>query len=75
MVGSKRHAGADHLVVRQPDRTLALLPAWMTEPAAAACRLVARPQLSLARWLMCAPSSTRSWPHPGSPRPADGSRA
>jgi hypothetical protein len=49
VVGSKRYAGADHLVVRQPDRTLALLPVWMTEPAAAACRLVASPQLSLAR--------------------------
>jgi hypothetical protein len=31
VLGSKRHAGAEHFVVRQPDRTLALLPAWMTE--------------------------------------------
>jgi hypothetical protein len=35
VVGSKHHAGADHLVIHQPDRTLALLPVWMTEPAAA----------------------------------------
>ena len=36
VVGSKRHVGADHLVIRQPDRTLALLPVWMTAPTATA---------------------------------------
>jgi hypothetical protein len=30
VVGRQRHAGAEHFVVRQPDTTLALLPAWMT---------------------------------------------
>ncbi|SRR6266851_7442757 len=29
VVGSKRHAGVEHLVIRRPDRTLALVPAWM----------------------------------------------
>jgi len=27
----KRFAGEDHLVVVQPDGTLALIPAWMSE--------------------------------------------
>jgi len=49
VVGSKRHAGADHLVVRQPDRTLALLPAWMTKPEAASHQLVLRPRLPIDR--------------------------
>jgi len=49
VVGAKRHAGADHLVMRQRDQTLVLLPVWRTEPAAAVCRLVSYPQLSLAR--------------------------
>ena len=40
VVGSKRHAGTEHLVIRQPDRTLALLPTWMTEPAAGSYQLV-----------------------------------
>src|SRR3954471_11481458 len=47
VVGSKRHAGADHLVIRQPDRTLALLPVWMTGPAAASHQLVSSPRLSI----------------------------
>src|SRR3954469_16575483 len=47
VVGSKRHAGADHLVIRQPDRTLALLPVWMTAPAAASHQLVSPPRLSI----------------------------
>lgn len=29
VVGSKRHAGVEHFVIRRPDRTLALVPAWM----------------------------------------------
>src|SRR4051812_50209110 len=47
VVGSKRHVGADHLVIRQPDRTLTLLPVWMTEPAAASHQLVSSPRLSI----------------------------
>jgi hypothetical protein len=47
VVGSKRHAGADHLVIRQPDRTLMLLPVWMTAPAAASHQLVSPPRLSI----------------------------
>src|SRR4051812_2328520 len=47
VVGSKRHAGADHLVIRQPDRTLALLPVWMAAPAAASHQLVSPPRLSI----------------------------
>src|SRR4051794_31231476 len=47
VVGSKRHVGADHLVIRQPDRTLTLLPVWMTEPAAASHQLVSPPRLSI----------------------------
>src|SRR3954463_9561849 len=47
VVGSKRHVGADHLVIRQPDRTLTLLPVWMTAPAAASHQLVSPPRLSI----------------------------
>src|SRR3954462_7482286 len=47
VVGSKRHVGADPLVIRQPDRTLTLLPVWMTEPAAAFHQLVSSPRLSI----------------------------
>src|SRR3954471_8617677 len=47
VVGSKRHAGTDHLVIRQPDRTLMLLPVWMTAPAAASHQLVSPPRLSI----------------------------
>ena len=49
VVGSKRHAGVDHLVIRQSDRTLALLPVWMTEPAAASHQLVSSPRLVVER--------------------------
>src|SRR4051794_13398926 len=42
------HPG-DHLVIRQPDRTLALLPVWMTEPAAASHQLVSSPRLLVER--------------------------
>ncbi|MGL4963531.1 MAG: DUF5372 family protein, partial [Inquilinus sp.] len=48
-VGAKRHAGAEHLIVRQPDHTLALLPRWMTEPEAALHRLIPSPRLPIAR--------------------------
>jgi hypothetical protein len=47
VVGSKRHVGADHLVICQPDRTLALLPVWMTDPTAASYQLVSSPRLSI----------------------------
>ena len=33
----KRYAGEDHLVVVQPDGTLALIPSWMSEETAALC--------------------------------------
>src|SRR5262249_31057575 len=49
VVGSKRHAGAEHFVIQQPDRTLALLPAWMTEPGRAATPLLALPRLPVER--------------------------
>ena len=48
VTGAKRHAGADHLIVRQPDGTLALLPIWMTGPEAAACQLITAPRLSIS---------------------------
>jgi hypothetical protein len=35
VVGRQHHGGAEHFVIRQPDTTLALLPAWMTQPDAA----------------------------------------
>ena len=41
VVGAKRHAGAVHFIIRQPDRTLALLPAWMTDASRGAQALVA----------------------------------
>ena len=47
VVGLRRHAGAEHFTVRQPDGTLALLPAWMAAPELAACELVAQPRLSV----------------------------
>jgi hypothetical protein len=48
-LGSKHHSGAEYFVIRQPDRTLALLAAWMTEPGQAAVRLhAARQQTVLA---------------------------
>jgi hypothetical protein len=49
VLGTKRHAGVEHLVIRQPDRTLTLLPAWMTQPQADAARLVEHPRLCLDR--------------------------
>ena len=49
VVGVKRHAGIEHLVIRQPDRTLALLPAWMTTPRTSEIGLVEHPRLCLER--------------------------
>jgi hypothetical protein len=37
------------LVIRQPDRTLALLPAWMTTPRTSENELVEHPRLCLER--------------------------
>ncbi|MBV9827826.1 MAG: hypothetical protein JO001_19515 [Alphaproteobacteria bacterium] len=45
VVGVKRHAGAEHFVIWQPDRTLALLPAWMTDTSRGAQGLVVHPRL------------------------------
>jgi Family of unknown function (DUF5372) len=49
VLGSKRHAGAEHFVIRQPDRTLALLPGWMTEPGQAALQIVVDPRFPVQR--------------------------
>ena len=46
-IGAKRHAGAEHFIIRQPDRTLALLPAWMTEAGRGIPALVATPRLPI----------------------------
>jgi hypothetical protein len=45
----KRHAGADHFVIRQPDRTLALLPAGMTKASRDSEALVAHPRFPVER--------------------------
>src|SRR3954452_10149245 len=45
----KRFAGEDHLVVVQPDGTLALIPAWMSEDIARSATLTARPRLAVER--------------------------
>src|SRR3954463_15263946 len=49
VIGAKRHAGTVHFTIRQPDRTLALLPAWMTDASRGAAALVASPRLSIER--------------------------
>ena len=49
MLGSKRHAGSNHFVVRQPDGTLSLLPSWMTESAASANGMHFPPRLPIER--------------------------
>ena len=49
VLGSKRHAGSSHFVVRQPDGTLSLLPSWMTESAASANRMHLPPRLPIER--------------------------
>ena len=45
----KRFAGEDHLVVVQPDGTLALIPAWMSEDIARSATLTASPRLAVER--------------------------
>src|SRR3954464_1975467 len=47
VVGSKRHVGADHLVIRQPDRPPTPLPGWMPAPAPPPHPLVPSPRLSI----------------------------
>ena len=55
MVGRQRHAGAEHFVIRQPDATLAALPAWMTQAEAAhSGELVSFPRFSPAAMLALA---------------------
>ena len=44
MLGSKRRAGTEHFIIRQLDRTLAPLPAWMAEPGQAALVIVGHPR-------------------------------
>src|SRR5271166_2928638 len=51
VTGAKRHAGADHLIIRQPDGTLALLPVWMTRAEAEAFQLIAAPRLPVCALL------------------------
>lgn len=46
-LGRREHHGETHLVVRQPDETLAFLPAWMTEAAAARVEIVSVPRIEL----------------------------
>jgi hypothetical protein len=51
----KRFAGEDHLVVVQPDGTLALIPAWMSEETARSTAITSSPCLSGLRrieWLI-----------------------
>src|SRR5690242_14726879 len=45
----KRFAGEDHLVVVQPDGTLALIPTWMSEEAAGSMVITGSPCLSVER--------------------------
>jgi hypothetical protein len=47
----RRFAGVDHLVVVQPDGTLALIPAWMADEAAGSAILTLSPRLSVGRLL------------------------
>lgn len=49
VVARKQHAGAAHLVIRQRDGTLSLLPSWMTEPTALSAELRRCPRLPVAR--------------------------
>src|SRR3954453_20756663 len=49
VLGAKQHAGVVHLVIRQPDGTLSLVPRWMTEAAASSCELRQAPRLSVER--------------------------
>ena len=45
----KRFAGEDHLVVVQPDGTLALIPSWMSETTARFAALTTLPRLCVER--------------------------
>ncbi len=45
----RRFAGEDHLVVVQPDSTLALVPSWMAEAVAGSATLRTCPRLSVGR--------------------------
>ena len=45
----RRFAGEDHLVVTQPDGTLALVPAWMSDEPARAAAITTSPCLSVDR--------------------------
>jgi len=45
----RRFAGEDHLVVIQPDGTLALVPSWMAEPMAGSATLTTCPRLLVDR--------------------------
>lgn len=47
----RRFAGEDHLVVVQPDGTLALIPSWMSDETAASAIITATPRLSVSRLL------------------------
>ena len=49
VVGSRRHAGVEHLIIRQPDRSLALLPGWMTEAGASPRPLLSSPRFPVER--------------------------
>jgi hypothetical protein len=43
----KRFAGEDHLVIVQPDGTLALIPSWMSEETARSTAITGSPCLSV----------------------------
>ena len=45
----RQFAGEEHLVVVQPDGTLALVPSWMAEAAAGSATLTTCPRLSIGR--------------------------
>jgi len=69
----KRFAGEDHLVVVQPDGTLALIPAWMSEETARSTAITSSPCLSIDRLVelrvrldaLLASSDGESAPHEG----------
>jgi hypothetical protein len=49
IVGHIEHAGSRHLIVRKPDGSAFLLPAWMTAPEAGLIRTVTYPRLPVNR--------------------------
>jgi hypothetical protein len=69
----KRFAGEEHLVVVQPDGTLALIPAWMSEETARSTAITGSPCLSVDRLVelrvrqdaLLASSDGESTPHEG----------